>query len=384
MVYDAAGVLPDPDKCAGIQALPAPKNLTELQQFLGIVQYMSPFILKLSDHTAPLRAVTKKDAAFEWNDSLQHAFERVKSLICKDTSLSYFDVMKPAVIQVDASKIGIGAVLVQDNKPIAFASKAFTDTEQRYANIERELLAVVFGCERFHTYIFGTHFTVESDHKPLEQIQKKSLANTPPRLQRMMLRLQQYDVNIVYRPGKEMVLADSLSRLNPAKDKEIDLEQSIYAVQFSHDRLQELKQKTDGDQELSTLKTIITDGWPDSAKDVPKTVRNYWSCKEELSLEDGLILKGDRVLIPSSMQKYILDNIHMGHQGSEKCKLRAKTCVYWRGINSDIDNIVKSCTVCQANQNSQPAETLLQHEIPDGPWQVIATDIFQLTVRNTS
>ena len=95
-------------------------------------------------------------------------------------------------------------------------------------------------------------------------------------------------------------------------------------------------------------------------------------------MEDGLVLKGDRVIIPTAMRGYILRNLHAGHQGIEKCKLRAKTCVYWKGINADIEHLVKSCTVFQTHQNGQQAETLLQHDIPDGPWQVVASDIFHL------
>ncbi|KAK7088654.1 hypothetical protein V1264_022553 [Littorina saxatilis] len=376
MIYDLEGVHPDPDKCSEIQALPAPKSVTDVQRFLGIVQFMSPFIPKLSDKTAPLRALTKKGVSFEWNSSLQKVFDDLKASICKDTALSFFDVSKKTTIQVDASKIGVGAALLQDGKPIAFASKALTDTEQRYANIERELLAVVFGCTRFHTYIYGKHFVVESDHKPLEQVQKKSLASTPPRLQRMMLQLQHYDVTIQYRLGKEMILADSLSRLNPTPSKSISLEQSIYAVQFSSDRLQELRQKTDADPDLAALRDTIIDGWPDNAKLLPKRLRDYWSCKDELSVEDDLVLKGDRIIIPAAMQAYILQNIHAGHQGSEKCKLRAKTCVYWRGINTHIDDWVKRCNVCQSNLNSQQAETLLPHDVPTRPWQNVGTDLF--------
>ena len=376
MIYDAEGVHPDPEKCEEIHAMPAPQNVTEVQQFLGIIQYLSPFIPNLADHTAPLRALTKKDVKFEWNASLQHAFDKIKSMICKDMSLQYFDVNKPSVIQVDASKTGLGAALLQEGKPITFASKALTDTEQRYANIERELLAVVFGCERFHTYVFGKEFTVETDHKPLEQIHEKSLASTPPRLQRMMLRLQHYDVRIQYRPGREMILADSLSRLNPRPDTTITLEQSVYAVQFSASRLEELQQKTDADPELAKLKTFIVNGWPDDAKQLPKNLRDYWSCRDELSVQDELVMKGERIVIPKAMQQYILQNIHAGHQGSEKCKLRAKSCVFWKGINADIDMTVRSCTTCQMHQNSQQAEALLPHDIPEGPWRTVATDIF--------
>ena len=140
---------------------------------------MAPFIPKPADQTAPLRALTKKDVPFEWNSSLQKVFENVKTSICKDIALTYFDVTKATTIQVDASKIGTGAALLQDGRLIAFASKALTETEQRYANIERKLLVVIFGCERFHTCIYGKPFVVETDHKPLE----KSLASTPPCLQ---------------------------------------------------------------------------------------------------------------------------------------------------------------------------------------------------------
>ena len=97
-------------------------------------------------------------------------------------------------------------MLLQDNKPVAFARKALTETECRYANIERELLAVVYGCERFHTYICGSNFVVETDHKTLEIISFKNLTSAPPRLQRMLLRIQGYDMTIKYRPGRDMTI----------------------------------------------------------------------------------------------------------------------------------------------------------------------------------
>ena len=134
--------------------------------------------------------------------------------------LNYFDPSKKSVIQVDASSRGLGAALIREGTPIAFASKSLTETEQRYANIERELLTVVFGYERFRTYIYGCAFEVESDHKSLGMIWLKNLTAAPPRLQLMLLRLQEYDMIITYRPGKEMLLADGLSRL-PNKNKEV-------------------------------------------------------------------------------------------------------------------------------------------------------------------
>lgn len=105
-------------------------------------------------------------------------------------------------LSVDASSCGVGAVLLQNNCPIAFASKAFTETQKRWAQIKKELAAIVFGCENFYQYIFGTHFTVESDHKPLEIIMKKPLADTPLRLQKMLLKLQKFNMTVTYKNRK--------------------------------------------------------------------------------------------------------------------------------------------------------------------------------------
>ena len=144
-------------------------------------------------------------------------------------TLAYFKPGADTVIQVDASGRGLGAVLMQAGKPIAFASKSLTDCETRHANIELEMLAVLFGCERFHTYVYGTRFNVESDHKPLYMIILNNLAAASQRLQRMLLRIQPYDVHIRYRPDKDIALADMLSRQPCHDNKTIELD-----VQISH------------------------------------------------------------------------------------------------------------------------------------------------------
>ena len=195
-LYDCNGVHPDPGKVDAVHALPAPTNVTELQEFLGLVTYLSPFIPGLSTLTAPLQELLKKDTDFSWNCTYDIVFEQVKEAVVSDTTLRYFDPSLPVTIQVDASQVG--AALLQNGKPIAFASKALTKTERRYANIEREMLAAVFGAERFHTYVYGWSFMIESDHKLLESISRKNLADTPAWLQHMMLHLQGYDFTIRY------------------------------------------------------------------------------------------------------------------------------------------------------------------------------------------
>ena len=143
---------------------------------------MGNFVRHLSHHTEPLRAMLKQEAVFRWDEMANANFQKIKDLIAKSATkpLCYYDRRKPVTVQVDASQRGLGACLLQDGQPIAYASKSLTDTETRYANIERELLAIVFACQRFNTYVLGRPFTVESDHKPLEMIHQKSLASAPP------------------------------------------------------------------------------------------------------------------------------------------------------------------------------------------------------------
>ena len=192
-LYDADGVHPDLDKVNAVHALPVPTNVTELQEFLGMVMYLSPFILGLSTLTASLHELFKKDTDFTWNCTYDTTFQHVKDAVISDTTLQYFDTSLPMTIQVDASQVGLGVALLQNNKPIVFTSKALTETGCHYANIEREMLTVIFGAARFRTYVYGRSFTIKSDHKPLESISQKNLADMPAQLQHMVLCLQGYD-----------------------------------------------------------------------------------------------------------------------------------------------------------------------------------------------
>ena len=276
-------------------------------------------------------------------------------------------------LQVDASNKGLGTVLLQEGKPIAFASKALTEMEQRYANIERELLAVDFGCERFRTYLYGCKFQVKSDHKPLEMISLKNLIAAPPRLQRMLLRLQEYDLSIIYRPGKEMTLADGFSRLPNKKTKEeINLNVRVDFVQFSTEKLTQIHQATKADPILCELRETIPQGWPNTFREISKNLQPYWSYRDELAIENGILMKTDKIIIPKVMQPEILQKIHYGHQGMKKCK----SGVFFSNINQDINEIVQGCVICQEQQKVQCAESLKPHEISVRPRQIVASDLF--------
>ena len=180
--YSADGMHPCPKKIQGITEMTPPTDKQQLASFIGMVTYMGNFVPHLSHHTEPLRAMLKQEAVFAWDEMTNASFQKIKDLIAKSATkpLRYYDRRKPVTVQADASQRGLGACLLQDGQPIAYASKSLTDTETRYANIERELLAIVFACQRFNTYVLGRPFTVESDHKPLEMIHQKSLASAPP------------------------------------------------------------------------------------------------------------------------------------------------------------------------------------------------------------
>ena len=375
-VYDKDGAHPDPKKVEAIHKMPPPEEPQELQKFLGMTTYLSPFIPSLLTFTAPLRELLQNDSEFTWNDSYQEAFDTVKQMVCKDTTLRYFDSRKPVVIQVDASQKGLGAALLQDGRPVAFTSKALTPTEQRYANIEREMLACVFGAERFHTYVFGRSFTIESDHKPLEQINLKNLADTPARLQRMLLRLQNYDVKIIYRPGREMLVADTLSRYTPMPAPEVALDLAIHHMHITLEKKLAFQQSIQDDPLLRSLAETIIAGWPEDIKDLPNALRPYHTYRDIMTVEDGLILHGEALIIPPSERGKVLESINEGHLGISKCQFRARQCVYWPGINADIRKMVEACPTCQRHRPQEPRQPLQSTPAPERPWQHLGADYF--------
>ena len=290
MVWSKDGMKPDSKKCDEIRNRPAPRNVQELLSFLGLVQYLSSFIPHLSSKTCVLRQLCKKGVEWNWLAEHQDAFEKLKDAIHEDLELRYFDLTQPVEIEVDALSYGLGAAITQNRKPVVFASKALTPAETCYANIERELHAVVHGLEKFHTYIYGRPVVCYRDHKPLESIQLKQLSQTPPRLQRMLLRIQPYDVTLGYRPGKEMVYADYLSRVAPSPGPEIELEHSVHLIQISNNQSEKVRSASQSDPELSALCEQVIRGWPEQAKIAPKIVRPYWSMRDYITVDNGLFI----------------------------------------------------------------------------------------------
>ena len=293
--------------------------------------------------------------------------------------LAYYDRKKPVTLQCDYSENGIGVALVQDGKPVQFASKALVNGEEDYAPIEGEMLGVVFGIKKFHHYLYGRRFVVECDHKPLHHIHKKNLSLAPPRLRGMLRAVADYDYTIQHRPGREMVLPDALSRLSHSDQSEVmGTKIRVHeVVDVSQSRLGRLQVETEGDEVLRKIKTYVRSGWPDSVKSVEPEIRPFWGVHNDISIIDDLLLAGSRIIIPQSSRQEVLREIHEGHQGETKCMLRAKSAVYWPGIYKDIQSVVGNCGACRELENAQTKCPMLITEVPAQPWHTVGVDLFQ-------
>ncbi|UYV81297.1 SNRNP200 [Cordylochernes scorpioides] len=189
-----AGIQIDPRKVKAINDIQSPRNRKELQRLLGMIQYLQSFIPNASEKTSNMRMLLKKNVVWNWDPSLDNDLEEIKIALKKAPALKFFNPNAALTMSVDASSHAVGAVLMQDNRPIAFASATLIDYQRNYPQIEKEALAIKFGCRKFHEYIFGRPILVETDHKPLETIFKKCLSKSPLRLQRILLELQPYDL----------------------------------------------------------------------------------------------------------------------------------------------------------------------------------------------
>ena len=257
---------------------------------------------------------------------------------------------------------------------VMYVSRALTETEQRYSNIERELLAIVFALERLNHYTFGRTITVQSDHQPLQSIWKKMIVSASPRLQRLLLRLAHYDINIEFLHGKENVIADTLSRVCPlqssnskTKESNIDIIPVHHIMQnapVSQTRLQELRLAMQSYPTLCSLSKTIHKGLPQSKKDCPEQLLEFWDFRQEISEENGIMYKSHRLIVPHSKRLETLKVLHMGHYAIDKMQLRALETVFWPGINKDITKQYQSCKTCIRHSKSQPREPLQPHPTP--------------------
>lgn len=378
------GISVDQDKVEAIKQIKKPQNTKELQRFLGMITYVGKFIPNLSEKTSNLRQLIKKNMEFIWLDAHEKEFNNLKNLLMSSPVLKFFDNNKPIILSVDSSKDGMGAVLLQDGAPVAYASKSLNDTQKQYAQIEKETLAIAFGCQRFHQYVFGKQFTVESDHRPLEIIFKKPLDQCPLRIQRLRITLQNYDFIVKFKNGSKLYLADALSRAHyndknfEVIEKETELHVNfIKYISMSPQKFEELRKQNETDNEIIELKRIIKEGWPTSKNNLLDSLKPFWKARYELVVNDGIVFKGNQIVVPKTMRSDIIDRLHYNHLGIEKTCLRAKEHVFWPFMIKELTEKIKNCPACLTHSKSNQKETLINKNIPIRPWEIISADFFK-------
>ena len=388
------GIKADPEKTSAILNMNAPHDRPSLLRFIGMINYLSPYCQNLSSTIRPLTELTKKEMLFDWSSTHQTAFNKAKTMIASAPVLRYFDPKKPVILQVDASEKGLGGTLLQQNEqqnlqPVAFTSCTLTDTERRYSQIEKECLAICNAFSKFHHWLYGHHdIAVHTDHKPLEIIVKKPLNRAPARLQRMLLRLQRYQFQLIYKKGTSLYIADTLSRAplaNPSTNNvnsfdifrlETESTYPEHHSQLKNDTEMNILAAAKNDSSYQQLYSTVLRGWPEEIP-INHNLRPFWNFRDELTINNGFIYKGHCTLIPESIRNDMLKKIHANHMGTASNTRMAKEVLFLPQMAKDIANMCNNCPACAKYQKSAPKEPMRSLPIPSLPWQIISQDLCQ-------
>ena len=351
-----------------------------------MTNYLQKFAPKLSEITTPLRELLKSDTEFLLDEQVHDvALNEAKRIISSTPVLKYFNPSTVPVLQCDASMHGLGACLMQNGQPIAYASRSLTPTEVQYAQIEKELLAIVFGMEKFETYLYGRKVLVETDHKPLEVIFKKSLLNAPKRLQRMLLRLQRYEFEVTYKRGTLLFMADTLSRAYLPHQEVTRGQEDVLTVSDTRSPTEKEAEEINMLHYLpvreDTLRRIqdCTREARLARKHASFTIRNsrLLSIQRRAHLAKWSYLQRRPCRHTARNRDELKGKLHSSHLGIQACQRRAREAFYWPGMYAEIEEYISKCPVCNTYQHKQQKEPMIQHPVPARPWQFIAADLFE-------
>jgi transposase InsO family protein len=370
-VIDARGLRVDPDKVIAILNVPVPKNLKDVRKFLGVTSWYRRFIPDFSTKTEALTSMQRKGKEFVWTEEADRAFTTLKECLVQAPILSCPDFAVPFQVQTDASGYGLGAVIYQlfgrEERVIAFASRSLTNSERKFTATERECLAVLWAVEKWRPYLEGYHFTVHTDHSCLLWLHK--LKDPQGRLGRWVLRLQQYDYDVIHRKGKENVVADYLSRTPYEPCSLIQITQPIRDQWY-------LKMKG-----LVTEKPQAYPSWRVENGTLMKYVEDNRKLTDTEAEWKIVVPKDDRTAVCHESH----DPPTAGHLGILKTIRRAAVRHYWPKMNLFISNYVRHCKTCQQAKTEQTKPTGLmgQSRDSDRPWRRISTDLIGPLPRST-
>jgi len=307
-----------------------------------------------------------------------------------DTVLAHFDPSNPIGISCDASEIGIGAVLFHrypdgSERPIANVSKTLSSTQKKYSQIQKEALAIIFALNKFHQFLYGRHFILVTDHRPLISMfgpHKETPVLAANRLSRWALMLSQYDYEIEYRNTTKHGNADALSRLPAGPDvnfdgeedeKDIDTVCMINSInrQIEPADQNTLRKESSKDPIITEVMRYVKEGWPNQTSE---SINDFKKFKDSLTVIHGCLLYGNRVVIPDSLQQGVLKILHEGHFGMQRMKQLARSAVYWPRIDNNIQDTCHKCTACAEHQNKPAKPANHPWMLPEKPWSRIHID----------
>lgn len=382
-VISDGSLRPNDKKVEAVLSAAAPKNVSQLQSFIGMINYYAKFIHNLSSILYPLYGLLKKGVHFEWNETHNDAFEKCKRLLASSNVLALYDPTKEIIVSCDASPYGIGCVLSQVfnkiEKPVLFASSTLSPAEKNYSQVHREALAIVFAVKKFHKYIYGKKFTIRSDCQALREIFNNK--NIPPvaaaRLQRWSVFLSMYNYKIEYKSAFNMRNADGLSRLPIQADTGIE-GGTINILKLNSDSqlpisMDTIRKYTAEDSYLKKISEYVLLGWPDKVED---DIKHYFVKRNHLASEDGCLFYGQRILVPFKFRKDVLELLHDTHVGIVRSKALARSYVWWPGIDVDIENWIKCCKACQAMQNKKSEVELSNWPVTTKPFERVHIDFY--------
>lgn len=351
-VISEEGISPDGRLVQKINAMKRPSNATELQRFLGLVNYFGRLIPNFSAKTNPLNEL--KTNGFQWTQSCKETFEKLKQEISNFPVVQPYDLEKEATLTADASKGALGAVLTQNGKPVIYISRVLSNAEKNYSNIEREALAVTWAVLRLKHFLIGRPFTIQSDHKPLEYIFKGNTAipsGTSTRIAKWVIELMPYNYTIKYVQGSKIPHADALSRLhydneNNTTFEEDNLNETINAFEFSSEILpaERVVFETSTDPFIQRIVTRIRTGnW----RACTQAELPFKAKSETLTTEKGMIFSKDLLFIPPRLRQDAFDLCHRdNHSGVQSSINRLKLSTWWPGMDEDIRIMVRNCLFC--------------------------------------
>ena len=384
----ARGVSPTSEKVRAVLLAPPPRNVKELKSWLGGMSYYSKFLRGLATLMKPLYALLKQGVRWTWGPDQVQAFTEGKRLLSSAPLLAHFDSNLPVVLSCDASPVGVGCVLSQihqtGERPVAFYSRSLSDSETRFSQTDREGLAILTGVKHFHYWLAGRRFVIRTDHRPLLGLlgENKPLPiMASPRVMRWALLLSAYQYELCYVPGAQQGNCDALSRLPlPAAPATVPSPpETIRLLEFmdaSPVTASDIRTATRRDPVLSAVLRYVLSGWPDAAYQLAADFAPYRARHSELSVHDGCLLWGGRLVVPGSERGKVLQLLHEGHFGESHMKSFSRMYVWWPGIDNDVVRVARTCRVCQALRGPAPPVPLSPWKWPERPWDRVHIDYF--------